>query len=54
MLWIRNTLDLTEVECSLAFLDEAKRRRDIELLTEPRPLPLDAEGNLPEELEVRS
>ncbi len=54
LLWIRNTLDLTEVECSLAFLDEAKRRRDIELLTEPRPLPLDAEGNLPEELEVRS
>ncbi|MCR4411166.1 MAG: DUF362 domain-containing protein [Thermoguttaceae bacterium] len=48
LLWIRDTLDLAEVECSTAYWDEARRRDDLEILTEPRPLPLDAQGNLPD------
>ena len=49
MLWIRDTLHLAEVECSVAYLEEAQRRNDLEILTDPRPLPLDSEGNLPAE-----
>ena len=49
LLWIRNTLALTEVECSVAYLDQARNRDDLEILTAPRPLPLDAHGNLPDE-----
>jgi hypothetical protein len=48
LLWIRDTLDLAEVECSAAYWGEARRRADLEILTEPRPLPLDAQGNLPD------
>ena len=48
ILWIRNTLELAEVECSVAYLEEARRRDDLEILSEPRPLPLDADGNLPD------
>jgi hypothetical protein len=51
MLWIRNTLHLLELECSEIFLEEAKQRADLEILTEPRPLPLDADGMLPARLE---
>jgi hypothetical protein len=47
MLWIRNTLELREVECSAAYLEEARGRDDLEVLTEPRPLPFDTAGNLP-------
>ncbi len=47
LIWIRNTLDLREVECSRAYLDEARGRSDLEILCEPRPLPFDAGGNLP-------
>ena len=48
LLWIPNTLHLAEVECSAAYLDEARGRGDLAILTPPRPLPLDAAGNLPE------
>ena len=48
LLWIANTLQLTEVECSAAYLAEARQRDDLEILTEPRELPLDAAGNLPD------
>ncbi len=48
LLWIRNTLDLAEVECSAVYLEEARRRDDLEVLVEPRPLPFDSDGNLPE------
>jgi hypothetical protein len=51
MLWIRNTLHLLELECSEIFLEEAKQRADLEILTEPRQLPLDADGMLPARLE---
>jgi len=47
IVWIRNTLDLAEVECSAACLEEARGRSDLEILTEPRPWPFDAAGNLP-------
>ncbi len=48
IVWIRNTLELDEMECSVAYLDEARARDDLEILSEPRPLPLDAAGNLPD------
>lgn len=47
LLWIKNTLEVGELECSTAYLEEARRRDDLEVLTEPRDLPLDAAGNLP-------
>jgi predicted aconitase with swiveling domain len=48
LLWIANTLKLAEVECSAAYLDEVRRRDDLEILTPLRDLPLDAAGNLPD------
>jgi hypothetical protein len=48
LLWIDNTLELVELECSAAYLEEARQRDDLEVLTPPRPLPLDADGNLPD------
>jgi PAS domain S-box-containing protein len=48
LLWIASTLDLAELECSSAYLDEARGRDDLEILTGPRPLPLDKAGNLPD------
>lgn len=47
LIWIANTLELAEVECSAAYLDDLGDRADLEILTEPRDLPLDAAGNLP-------
>ena len=46
ILWIADTLHLAEVECS-RLLEEARGRPDLEILTEPRALPLDSAGNLP-------
>ena len=48
LLWIADTLHLGEVECSAAYLSEARQRSDLEILTSPCDLPLDAAGNLPE------
>jgi hypothetical protein len=48
LLWIADTLHLSEVECSAAYLDEARRRSDLEILTPLRDLAFDAEGNLPD------
>ena len=45
--WIKNTLDLTEVEASQAFWQEAQGRSDLEILSEPRPMSLEDDGNLP-------
>jgi hypothetical protein len=42
-------LDLREVECSAAYLELARQRQDLEILTPPRELPFDAAGNLPPE-----
>jgi hypothetical protein len=48
ILWVPNTLELSEVECSAVYLSEARQRADLEILTELREFPLDEEGNLPE------
>lgn len=48
--WIHNTLEVAEVECSAAYWEEAQTRPDLTLLSEPRPLPFDAAGNLPDHL----
>jgi hypothetical protein len=48
LMWIRNTLDVAELECSEAYLLEARSREGLEILTEPRELPFDERGNLPE------
>jgi len=47
VMWIRNTLELAEVECSAAYLGEAQQRPELTVLTEPRAWPFDAAGNLP-------
>jgi hypothetical protein len=52
LMWIRNTLEVAEVECSAAYLEEAKRRDDLEILTDLRPLPFDDAGLLPAVSEV--
>jgi hypothetical protein len=48
LLWIHNTLEVAEVECSAAYLGDARERPDLTILREPRPLPFDAAGNLPD------
>jgi len=48
LLWIADTLHLEEMECSTAYLEEARQRDDLEILTEARDLPFDASGNLPD------
>jgi hypothetical protein len=47
LLWIRSTLSVAEVECSVAYLEEARGRDDLQILNEPRPLPFDDQGVLP-------
>jgi hypothetical protein len=47
LLWIKNTLELAELECSAAYLEEAQGRSDLEVLTPLRDLPFDSAGNLP-------
>jgi len=47
-LWARDTLHLAEVECAAAYWNEARERDDLEILTEPRPLPMNNSGNLPD------
>jgi len=48
LMWIHDTLDVAEVECSAAYWDEASQRDDLEVLTPLRDLPLDEDGNLPQ------
>jgi hypothetical protein len=48
LLWIADTLHLGEVECAAAYLDEARQRSDLTILSEPRRLAFDKHGNLPE------
>jgi len=48
LMWAHNTLEVAEVECSDAYLGEARERPDLTIVKEPRPLPLDAAGNLPD------
>jgi len=48
LLWAHNTLDVAEVECGVAYLPEARERSDLEIIRDPRPMPFDASGNLPD------
>lgn len=47
LMWIHNTLDVAELECSVAYLGQARERSEWEILSDPRPLPLDEKGMLP-------
>jgi hypothetical protein len=47
MMWIPDTLQLQVVECSTAYWQEAQARPELQILSDPRPLPLDAHGHLP-------
>ena len=46
LMWIRNTLQVAEVECSRAYLEEASTRDDLEILSDPRPLRFAPDGEL--------
>lgn len=46
LLWIRNTLDLVELECGAAYLTEAQSRDDLEVISDLRPMSFDSAGNL--------
>ncbi|MCA9175028.1 MAG: DUF2088 domain-containing protein [Planctomycetales bacterium] len=46
IMWIHNTLDLAEVECSESYWDEARQRDDLEVVVPLRPMPW-VDGLLP-------
>jgi hypothetical protein len=46
LMWVHDTLHLADVCCSAAYLGEAERRDDLQVVERPRPLPFDAAGNL--------
>lgn len=46
LLWIRNTSSLSEIECTAPYLEEARERDDLHILTDLRPLPMNPTGNL--------
>jgi hypothetical protein len=48
LMWVHNTLEVAEVECSVAYLNEARERPDLTIIRDPRPMPFDAAGNLPD------
>lgn len=52
LMWIRNTLDIAEVECSAAYLPMAKERGDLEVIEAPREMPFEASGNLVEQFQA--
>ncbi len=43
---IKNTLHVDEVEASEAYLEEMKKRKDLEVLEGPKPMSFDSQGNL--------
>jgi hypothetical protein len=47
IVWIKNTLDLEKVMISEAYLDDLKRRDDLEQLSPAKELAFDSSGNLP-------
>lgn len=47
LMWIPDTLHLAQLECSQAYWTEAVGRPDLEILSEPRDMPFDPSGNLP-------
>ncbi len=49
LVWIRNTLDLVEIECSEALRNEVERKPHLETLSSNRRLPLRSDGLLPDD-----
>lgn len=47
LVWIADTLHLEELQCAEAFWEEAQGREDLEILSEPRDLLFDENGQLP-------
>ncbi len=47
VIWIHDTLDVAEVECSVAYLEEARDRDDLEIKVQPRSLQFNDKGDLP-------
>ncbi len=47
LMWAKNTLEVAEVECSEVYIEEARSRSDLEILTDLRKLDFDGDGNLP-------
>lgn len=45
-MWISDTLHVSDLACSRGYLDEARQRDDLEILTDPRPLDFDHQENL--------
>ena len=45
ILWIRNTLQVAEVECSARYRQEAEQRDDLQVISEPRDFEFDESGN---------
>jgi hypothetical protein len=48
LMWIPNTLHLSELECSEAYYNQARELPNLTILEEARSLPFDAAGNLPD------
>jgi hypothetical protein len=46
VLWIKNTLSCQSVLASEAYLDEARTRSDLALVSKPAPLAFDEQGDL--------
>ncbi|MDP6040106.1 MAG: lactate racemase domain-containing protein [Candidatus Latescibacteria bacterium] len=47
VVWIPNTLDVGEIEASEAYLSQVEIRDDLEIISDVRPLEVEADGNLP-------
>ncbi len=45
VLWISDTLHISELECSVAYLAEVKERTDLEIIEPPRSIEFDTSGN---------
>ena len=45
-MWIRDTLQLSELACSRSYWERARQRSDLEPLGKPQPLAFDEDGNL--------
>ena len=48
LVWIRNTLELVEIECSEALRCEVESNETLEILTDSRPMPIQPDGLLPD------
>ena len=53
-MWIRDTLSLTEIECSQAFYAAAQQLPGVEILSPPTALQFDEQGDLVERFEQAS